>query len=62
MTRPVVVSTVTGALATVMAAVAAFGLECNGEQIGATVGGMSLALMLLLRPNVSPVPVPPAVR
>lgn len=62
MTRPVVVSTVTGALATVMAAVAAFGLEFNGEQIGATVGALSLAMMLLLRPNVSPAPIPVADR
>lgn len=56
MTRPVVVSTITGAAATVMAAVAAFGLEFNAEQIGATVGAMSIALALLLRQNVSPAP------
>lgn len=62
MTRPIVVSSITGAAATVMAAVAAFGLEFTAEQIGATVTAMSIALALLLRPNVSPAPIPVADR
>lgn len=57
MTRPIVVSTLTGALATVMTALAAFRIEFSAEQIGQTVAFVSLVLALLLRQNVSPAPV-----
>jgi len=56
MTRPVVVSTITGAAASVLTAVAAFGLHLTGDQIGTTVTALSIALALLLRQNVSPTP------
>lgn len=56
MTRPVVVSTITGAAASVLTAVAAFGLHLTGDQIGTTVGALSIGLALLLRQNVSPAP------
>lgn len=56
MTRPVVVSTVTGSAATVLAAVAAFGFELSAEQIGTAVTFGSVVLALLLRQNVSPAP------
>lgn len=56
MTRPVVVSAITGAVATALAAIAAFGLTLNTEQIGATVTALSIVLALLLRQNVSPAP------
>ncbi|MFG2001666.1 hypothetical protein ACGFNU_21200 [Spirillospora sp. NPDC048911] len=56
MTRPLVVSTLTGSLATVMAALAAFRIDFNAEQIGQSVAFVSLVLALLLRQNVSPAP------
>lgn len=55
MTRPVVVSALTGAVSTVMAAVAGFGLEFTADQIGATVTVLSIVLALVLRANVTPV-------
>lgn len=57
MTRPIVVSTLTGALASVMAALAAFELDFSPEQIGQSVAFASIVLALLLRQNVSPAPV-----
>lgn len=54
MTRPVVVSALTGAVSTVMAAVAGFGLEFSADQIGASVTALSIVLALVLRANVSP--------
>ncbi|MFF5261385.1 hypothetical protein ACFY4C_20775 [Actinomadura viridis] len=57
MTRPVVVSSITAAVATALSAVAAFGLELSAEAIGATVTALSIVLALLLRQNVSPAPV-----
>ncbi|TDD97659.1 hypothetical protein [Actinomadura rubrisoli] len=56
MTRPVVVSTITGAAATILTALAAFKIELTADQIGATVTGLSIVLALLLRQNVSPAP------
>jgi hypothetical protein len=56
MTRPIVVSTITGAIGTALAAVAAFGLNLTADQIGATVTALSIALALLLRQAVSPAP------
>jgi hypothetical protein len=53
-TRPVVVSTVTGAVGTALAAVAAFGLDLSADKIGATVMALSIGLALLLRQNVTP--------
>lgn len=63
MTRPFVVSALTGAVSTVMAAVAGFGLEFSADQIGATVTALSIVLALVLRMNVSPAsgPVQPTV-
>jgi hypothetical protein len=60
MTRPVVVSGITGAVGTLLAAVAAFGLHLTGDQIGATVTVLSIGLALLLRANVSPAAAPAA--
>lgn len=60
MTRPVVVSTITGAVASLLTAVAAFGLHLTGDQIGATVTVLSIGLALLLRQNVSPAAVAPS--
>ncbi|WP_052422898.1 hypothetical protein [Nonomuraea candida] len=54
MTRPIVVSALTGAVTTLMTAVAGFGLEFTAEQIGATVTVLSLVLGLVLRANVTP--------
>lgn len=57
MTRPVVVSGITGALATIMAALAAFDWNLTADQISNTVAVASIVLALLLRQNVSPAPV-----
>jgi len=53
-TRPIAVSAITGALATALAAVAAFGVELTVDQQGAVVTAVSVVLALLLRSNVSP--------
>lgn len=55
-TRPIVVSTITAAAASLLTAVAAFGLHLSGDQIGTAVTALSVALMLLLRQNVTPSP------
>jgi hypothetical protein len=60
LTRPIVVSTITGAVGTALAAVAAFGLHLSADQIGATVTALSIALALLLRSNVSPAATAPS--
>lgn len=57
MTRPVVVSSITGAVGTALAAIAAFGLHLSADQIGATVTALSIVLALLLRQHVTPAPV-----
>lgn len=54
MTRPVVVSTITGAVGTLLTAVAAFGLDLTTDQIGSVVTVLSIVLALLLRQNVTP--------
>jgi hypothetical protein len=56
MTRPVVVSALTGALATIMSALAAFNWDFTADQIGRTVAFVSIVLALLLRQNLTPVP------
>ncbi|MEV4000985.1 hypothetical protein [Actinomadura sp. NPDC049753] len=53
-TRPIVVSGITGALATIMAALAAFNWHFTADQISNTVAVASIVLALLLRQNVSP--------
>lgn len=58
MTRPVVVSSITGAAATILAALAAFKVDLTADQIGTAVTMGSIVLALLLRQNVSPAPVP----
>lgn len=55
-TRPVVVSSITGAVGTMLAAVAAFGFDLTANQIGSVVTVLSIVLALLLRQNVSPSP------
>jgi hypothetical protein len=54
MTRPFVVSALTGAVATVLTAVAAFGLQLSADQIGAFVTALGVVLALVLRANVTP--------
>lgn len=56
MTRPMVVSTVTAAVGSLLAAAAAFGLHLTADQIGSVVTVLSIVLALLLRQNVSPAP------
>ena len=56
LTRPFVVSALTGAVATGLTAMAGFGLTLSADQIGATVTILSIGLALLLRSNVSPAP------
>lgn len=56
MTRPVTVSVITAAAGSILAAFAAFRLELSADQISTAVTAGSVALMLLLRLNVSPAP------
>jgi hypothetical protein len=56
MTRPFVVSSLTAAVGSLLAAVAAFGLHLSGDQISTAVTALSIGLALLLRQNVSPSP------
>ncbi|TYB50222.1 hypothetical protein FXF51_56700 [Nonomuraea sp. PA05] len=56
LTRPFVVSALTGAISTGLTAMAGFGLELSQEQIGATVAALNIVLALVLRMNVSPAP------
>jgi hypothetical protein len=56
MTRPFVVSALTGAVQTVLTGLMAFGLPWTEQQTGAAVAAMSVILALILRPNVSPSP------
>lgn len=53
-TRPVVVSTVTAAAATIAAAAAAFGLHLSQAQIGSAIPVLSIVVALVLRQAVSP--------
>lgn len=54
LTRPFVVSALTGAMTTVFAGLASFGLPLTEQQAGAFVFLVSAVLGLLLRSNVSP--------
>lgn len=54
LTRPFVVSALTGALTTIFAGLASFGLPLTEQQTGAFVFLVSAVLGLLLRSNVSP--------
>jgi hypothetical protein len=56
LTRPVPVSAITGAAATIATAAAAFGSHLTSSQIGTGVTLLSLVLSLLIRQNVSPTP------
>lgn len=56
MTRPIVVSTVTAAVGSLLTAAAAFGLHLTADQVGSVVTALSIVLALLLRQNVSPAP------
>lgn len=56
LTRPFIVSALTGAVGTALTAIAGFGLELSQEQIGATVTALNIVLALVLRMNVSPAP------
>jgi hypothetical protein len=54
LTRPVRVSVITGAVATILTAAAAFGLHLSSAQTGAGVTALSVVLALVLRQNISP--------
>lgn len=56
LTRPFIVSALTGAVGTTLTAIAGFGLVLSEAQIGATVTALSVVLALVLRANVSPAP------
>jgi hypothetical protein len=53
-TRPFVVSAVTGAIQTILTAAVAFGLPLSEAQTGTIIAALSVALGLMLRPNLSP--------
>jgi len=54
LTRPFVVSALTGALSTILTGMASFGLPMTEQQTGAFVIMVSAVLGLVLRSNVSP--------
>lgn len=54
LTRPVVVSALTGAGQTVLTAAVMFGLPLNDQQSGAILALVAIVLGLVLRPNVTP--------
>jgi len=56
LTRPFVVSALTGALSTILTGMASFGLPMTEQQTGAFVIMVSAVLGLVLRSNVSPAP------
>lgn len=56
LTRPFVVSALTGALSTILTGLASFGLPLTEQQTGAFVMVVSAVLGLVLRSNVSPAP------
>ncbi|MGI5286655.1 hypothetical protein ACQEVF_25405 [Nonomuraea polychroma] len=60
LTRPWVVSALTGALSTILTGMASFGLPLSEQQTGAFVFMVSAVLGLLLRANVSPAPAKPS--
>jgi hypothetical protein len=53
-TRPFVVSALTGAVQTLLTGAIAFGLPWTEAQTGAAIAALSILLGLTLRPNVSP--------
>lgn len=53
-TRPVVVSALTGAVQTILTGAIAFGLPLTEAQMGTVIAALSVVLGLILRPNVSP--------
>lgn len=53
-TRPFVVSALTGAVQTLLTGFIAFGLPWTEAQSGAVVAALAIVLGLILRPNVSP--------
>ena len=55
-TRPIVVSTITAAVGSLLTAAAAFGLHLTADQVGSVVTALSIVLALLLRQNVTPAP------
>ncbi|MER7500428.1 hypothetical protein AB0L05_16140 [Nonomuraea pusilla] len=57
LTRPFVVSALTGALSTILTGLASFGLPLTEQQTAAFVVLTSAVLGLVLRSNVSPAPV-----
>jgi hypothetical protein len=61
-TRPVSVSVITATFASGLTALGAFGLHLTASKEGALVAALSVALSLILRVHVSPVPSPAAVR
>lgn len=53
-TRPFVVSALTGAVQTILTGLISFGLPLTTEEMGALITALSVVLALVLRPNVSP--------
>ncbi|MEV0151578.1 MULTISPECIES: hypothetical protein [unclassified Nonomuraea] len=53
-TRPFVVSALTGAVQTILTAAIAFGLPVTEAQMGSIIAALSIILGLTLRPNVAP--------
>jgi uncharacterized membrane protein (DUF2068 family) len=53
-TRPFVVSALTGGVQTILTGAVAFGLPMTEAQMGTTIAALSILLGLTLRPNVSP--------
>lgn len=53
-TRPIAVSVITGALATIAVAIGAFGFNLSANEIGGATTIIGGVLMLLLRANVAP--------
>ena len=52
--RPIVVSAITGAVATILTAVAAFGLHLDADTIGTVVTALGAVLGLMFRANLTP--------
>lgn len=53
-TRPFVVSALTGAVQTILTGAIAFGLPWTDAQTGAAIAALSMILALILRPNLEP--------
>lgn len=59
-TRPVRIPVVTGGVATILTAGAAFGLKLPAETIGAFIPALAFVLALVMREHITPAPDGPA--